>query len=286
MLSEKVNGVVLPRMSPERWQELKTFPLRRDDLFIVTYPKSGTTWMQQIVKLLRNGGKSDDVPLDRCIPWLDVLDCDFGKLHGCTPDMATSSDVLSPRAFKSHFQYEFAPGGLPHTSPAKYIYMMRNPKDVCVSYWHHVSMIEEDYPWEKHFGMFTSPECMWGTWFDHVLGWWKHNDASNILFVKYEDMLSDPLTHVRTVANFIGIENATDELIRVVTEKSSFRKMKDDSSCNYDWLMGKVFSGDSSFIRKGVVGNWKQQFSAEESKHLDDIFSEKMSGSGLTFQFE
>ena len=190
-IREKVNGVVLPRMSPERWQELKTFPLRRDDLFIVTYPKSGTTWMQQIVKLLRNGG-----PLDRSVPWLELLDCDFGKLFGYTPDMADSSDALSPRVFKSHLSYEFSPGGLPHSSPAKYIYMMRNPKDVCVSYWHHVRMMGETCTWEQHFKRFLSSESMWGTWFDHVLGWWKHNDMSNILYIMYEDMMSDPLTHI------------------------------------------------------------------------------------------
>ena len=60
----------------------------------------------------------------RSIPWLEVLDSDFGKMHGYTPDVATSSDAISPRAFKSHLPYEH---GLPHTTAAKYIYVMRNP---------------------------------------------------------------------------------------------------------------------------------------------------------------
>ena len=64
--------------------------------------------------------------------------------------------------------------------------------------------------------------------------------------------------------------------------------MKDDSRCNYSWLNcpGKAFPENGSFIRKGVVGNWKQQFSAQENKRFDDIFTDKMSDSGLTFQFE
>ena len=133
-----INGVYLPRITPERWEKLKNFPLNHDDVFIASYPKSGTTWMQQIVKLLRNGGPQDSVLLDRAIPWLEILDSAFGSLIGnYTPDMVSSSDVLSPRAFKSHMPYDFVPGGLPHTTPAKYIYVMRNPKDVCVSYWHH-----------------------------------------------------------------------------------------------------------------------------------------------------
>lgn len=285
---EKVNGVSLPRMSPERWEELKTFPLRHDDLFIVTYPKSGTTWMQQIVKLLRNGGRGDEVPLDRSIPWLEMLDCDLSKIIGYSPDMATASDVLSPRVFKSHFPYEFVPGGLPHASPAKYIYVMRNPKDVCVSSWHHSNMTASERPWEEHFASFLSNEAWFGTWFDHVLGWWKHNDASNILFVKYERMISDPVSCITKVAKFLDIDNVTEDVVRTIAEKTSFDKMKKDASCNYSWLKGpdKIFSKEGSFIRKGIVGSWKEQFSAEESKKFDDIFSQKMSGSDLTFQFE
>ena len=101
-------------------------------------------WMQQIVKLLRNGGRGDDVPLDHSIPWLEILNCGLGKMMGYTPDMASSSDVLSPRVFKSHFPYDLVPGGLPHTTPAKYIYVIRNPKDVCVSAWRHTNMMRED----------------------------------------------------------------------------------------------------------------------------------------------
>ena len=284
---EKINGVLLPRMSPERWEELKTFPLRHDDLFIVTYPKSGTTWMQQIVKLLRSGGQGDDVPLDRSIPWLELLDCAPSKMLGYTPDMATSRDALSPRVFKSHFPYEFVPGGLPHTTPAKYIYMMRNPKDVLVSSWHHTNMTKSKRSWETHFALFISEESPFGTWYDHVLGWWQ-NTSPNILFVKYEDMIFDPLSCIRKVADFIGIESVTEDLISSVAAKSSFVKMKEDASCNFSWLTGpdKMFSGEGSFIRKGKVGSWKEQFSAEENKKFDDIFSEKMSRSDLSFQFE
>lgn len=48
-----VNGIVFPTfITQERLDELRDFPLRPDDLFIPPYPKSGTTWLQQIVKLI------------------------------------------------------------------------------------------------------------------------------------------------------------------------------------------------------------------------------------------
>ena len=86
ILFEIKSGVKVPRNTPERWEELKKFPMRPDDVFIVSFPKSGTTWMQQIVKLLRNGGQPDNIKLDRSIPWLEILDSDFGKFLGYTPD--------------------------------------------------------------------------------------------------------------------------------------------------------------------------------------------------------
>ena len=116
---EVKNGIEIPRNTPERWEELRNFTVRPDDVFIDTFPKSGTTWMQQIVKLLRNRGQLDDVRLDRSIPFLDILDSEYGQYLGYTPDMAKSSDILSPRVFKSHLPYELVPGGLPHTTSAK-----------------------------------------------------------------------------------------------------------------------------------------------------------------------
>ena len=287
---EMKNGILVPRLSPERWEELKRFPLRPDDVFIVTFPKSGTTWMQQIVKLLRTGGQPDGVKLDRSIPWLEVLDSDFGKMLGYTPDMADTSDVLSPRAFKSHLTYDLVPGGFPHTTPAKYIYVMRNPKEVCVSLWYHYNMIlnRKKVSWEEHVAIMLSKEPPFAGWFEHILGWWRHNDSPNILFIKYEDMKRDPLTTVRSVASFIGIEEATDELLQKVIQHSSFASMKKDATTNHDWMVGegKVFSQENNFIRKGEIGGWREHFTEEQSKRYDEIFGKRMSGIDITFQFD
>ena len=68
----KVRGIFLPTyITEELVQELTEMPTYRDDLFIVTYPKSGTTWMQQIVKLIRNNGVDDSRPVTEVIPWVE-----------------------------------------------------------------------------------------------------------------------------------------------------------------------------------------------------------------------
>ena len=71
----RVNGVPMNHfVTQQRVDELANIELRSDDLFIVTYPKSGTTWMQQIVKLIRSGGVDDGVHPTTCIPWLEEGD--------------------------------------------------------------------------------------------------------------------------------------------------------------------------------------------------------------------
>lgn len=73
--------------------------------------------------------------------------------------------------------YHTMPGGEPAKSVAKYIYIARNPKDNAVSTFYFstkVKMCEFDGNWDCFFELFMKGEIMFGSWFDHVLGWWKH----------------------------------------------------------------------------------------------------------------
>ena len=128
-----------------------------------------------------------------------------------------------------------------------------------------------------HFFLFSSASIIFGNWCDHVLDWWKNRDAPNILFVKYEDMQIDPTAAVHTIADFIGIKDATDELIQSVVEISSFSSMKKNPNANYAWFIGhdKVFSREGQFMRKGEVGDWKNHFTDAESERLDALVSER-----------
>ena len=67
-----LNGVLMPPfVTQEQLDRLKHFQLRADDIWIVTYPKAGTTWTQQIIKLARNGGQDDGKKVTTSVPWLE-----------------------------------------------------------------------------------------------------------------------------------------------------------------------------------------------------------------------
>ena len=119
----------------EKVDQLKQLQLYDDDVWILGYPKSGTHWLAQIVKLLRNSGEKDGVNLTASVHWLEASG---GHSHG---GVRTDSyvlgtkleDIARPRILKSHFPYENLPCGPPDTSPGRYIYIARNLKDRMVS---------------------------------------------------------------------------------------------------------------------------------------------------------
>ena len=69
-----VNGIPFPSFIDQKtMDDLNNFSLHPGDLFVVTYPKSGTTWTQQIVKLIQRGGIDDSIQLNKAIPWLEEI---------------------------------------------------------------------------------------------------------------------------------------------------------------------------------------------------------------------
>ena len=270
---------VPPFLDQQRLDKLKKFPLRPDDVFIVTYPKSGTNWTRQIVRLVLNNGEDDGrefLGSRSVILWLAVI----GRRGPSTETMP------SPRAFFAHMSYDTMHGGPPNTSPARYIYIARNPKDVLVSYYYFFisgSNFKFSGHWDDLFEVFMNGKLYFGSWFDHVLGWWKHKDDPNVLFLKYEDMKKDLLGAVRAISEFIGVELKPD-IIEKIAEQSTIDSMKaiDFSNLRRQFAVDLV----NPFVRKGVVGEWKSHFTAEQAARFDALYEQKMRGTGLEFEFE
>ena len=273
-------GLPVPPYVSEEWmEELKSFELRPDDVWVVSYPKSGTTWAQQIVKLIRNGGKDDGRKITDAIPFVDMVTKDPIFYY-----QVNLQELPFPRAFKSHFTYDLMPCGLPSTKPCKYIYVARNPKDVAVSLFHFFEankLFPPDCKFSDFLSTFMKGDVGYGSWFDHVLGWWAHRENPNILFLKYEDMKKDLTGSVQKIATFIG-STINKEQLEDVVKQCEFESMKSNPLANYSWESAHQAK---PFMRKGVVGDWRNHFSDEESTQFDTLYTEKMERSGLVFDF-
>ena len=256
--------------------------LRPDDIWIVTYPKSGTTWTQQIVRLILNGGKSDGKILTDAVPWVEAFNPKFPGYEPLNVD-----EMVSPRAFKSHFPYDQMPCGPPNTTLGKYIYVVRNPKDVLVSYHTHVSALPFTIKkeWDEYFEEFLQGEISYGSYFDHVLTWWAHKDDDNVLFLKYEDMKKDLQSAVATIAKFIG-QDISKKLVEEITYRTTFENMKKDNTANYEWMNHAHLDNLNPYMRKGEVGGWKDYFTPEQAARLDAIYQARFKVVGLNLEFQ
>ncbi|XP_053717979.1 amine sulfotransferase-like [Synchiropus splendidus] len=255
---------------------LQNFEIRDSDIYLVTYPKSGTIWTQQIIILIMNfdGEKKEYPNNSEEMPWLEYLE-------GREP----YSTRPSPRLFSSHLVPVFMPPGLKEKK-AKMIYVMRNPKDVAVSFYH-FSKIFCDLETPKNFNQlledFLHGNVLCSSWFDHIRAWQQEKDNYNILMLSYEDMVLDLEAAVRKICKFLG-RNLSDAQIQQVVHKSTFKNMQEDERANYKFIPEERLSGD--FMRKGKIGDWKNTFTVAQSEQVDRLLQERLSDLPLKIIWE
>ena len=249
----RISGLKVPPIFDTEWiKSMQDIELRPDDVWIVTYPKCGTTWTQQIVRLIINKGREDGLTIEDAVPWVEGF-CDIPGIRKYRIDV---DKMASPRAFKSHFPYKLMPCGLPNKTPGRYIYVIRNPRDVAVSFFHHDRSVPmyPVYEWDEYFERFLKGEVDFGDYFDHILSWWAHKDDDNVLFLKYEDMKKDLPSAVSRIAKFID-QDIGQELVDEIADRTTFTNMKKDKSANYEWVNKFRKPTGTDFMRKGEVGD-------------------------------
>ncbi|GMR46421.1 hypothetical protein PMAYCL1PPCAC_16616 [Pristionchus mayeri] len=265
--------------TPEKVSSAKSLRPRTDDIFVCTYAKSGTTWIQHIVHLLL--GKTVYDELHTRNGSVNALSNGEKALFTVSPMIesfgASFVDAMeSPRILKSHLSYADIPKG----GGAKYIYACRNPKDCLTSFFHHHRNLKvfdfENGSFDLFFDLFMDGKVAVGDYFDHLNSWLEGISMQNeqILFLKYEDMVTDLRSAVIKIAEFIGgkaLELVKDEQqLAKILDASSLESMKVNQS---RWVPDKWQRGE--FIRKGGSRNWKEHFSFEQSLRLDKLFRQR-----------
>lgn len=201
------------------------------DVFIATYPKCGTTWVQQIVHSLRTNGDDDFDDICAVVPWLEMcLDLEQDPYQ---PQRA------APKAFKSHLHAHDIPKG------GRYINVVRDPRAVLVSFYR---FFEGWYfePGSVHIDDFARSFYLTGSrsgrFWDHVVAWWNKRGSEDTLLLCYESMRDAPEAAVRRIAAFLGFGDDEDR-IAVATEQSSFATMNANADKYDEKLLRRYRNG-------------------------------------------
>ena len=174
---------LLPISSASTIASCASLPLCISDVFICSYPKSGTTWTQNIVhKLLSNGVKNLE-HISESAPFFEV-DAHWTGEATLSPAVVAGHARANGgrRVFNTHLLWSM----LPHARhAARYIYVVRSGSDVAFSFFKHLSSqrgdggwdIDTQGGWDVFFTAWLAGEIPYGKWAAHVEHWMSAVDA-------------------------------------------------------------------------------------------------------------
>ena len=300
----------LPITSKETLRKCAQLPVGDKDIFIASFPKSGTTWMQNIVyqllaaERLQLSTTNKELPLNHISDYAPFYDIDAHwdeeDVDGA-PRMVVkirkAHEHLGYRIFNTHLRWDMLPhktqsnnsaSGDQEKGFAKYIYVVRDGRDVLTSFYHHLTNqhVDDggfDGGFEDFFGQFLDGTVAYGKWSHHLASWMPvaadgtKNDKQ-ILLVRYEDLKKDLKGQVIRIANFLELNHVTNvasgQPLDRVLERVSFAWMREHQHLYHPisvrWKPGY------NFIRTGRVGDHDTIFDEEHKKKfmasvLDDF---------------
>ncbi|XP_008067699.1 sulfotransferase 1 family member D1 [Carlito syrichta] len=278
-----VQGIPLFWSIAEEWFQVQSFEARPDDVLISTYPKSGTTWISEILDLIYNNGDAEKCKRDAIynrVPFMELI------IPGLTNGVEQLKNMQSPRLVKTHLPVQLLPSSF-WKNDCKMIYVARNAKDVAVSYYYFYQMAKihpEPGTWEEFLDKFMTGKVAFGSWYDHVKGWWEKKKDYPILYLFYEDMKENPKGGIQKLLKFLE-KDIPEEIVDKILYHSSFDVMKQNTSANYTTLSKEEMDHSvSPFMRKGISGDWKNHFTVAQYEKFEEDYKEKMRGSTLQFR--
>ncbi len=234
------------------------FEVRPTDVFISSYPRSGTTLTQWILYLLTHEEQADPAHLTKVSPWFE-RSLAIGEVTAADLDR-----LPSPRIFKSHLPREWLPDG------ARYIYVERNALDVLVSYFHfYQAYLGFEGTLDEFHDRFVNGRVQYGSWFEHVAGWHERESDREVLIVRYEDLLSARKNVIERLIEFLDWDLDEHWVDRAVIE-SSFDAMKRRESI-FDHATALLLERGvrpQSFLRSGQSGQGADELSDVQIREI------------------
>jgi hypothetical protein len=255
----------------------------KQDVIVATYPKSGTNWMMQIAHQLIYQGKAEFHHIHSVVPWPDAM-APFMRGYAIPLDQADhwKASPGQKRVIKSHYTWD----QLPHSDEARYIIVIRDPKDAFVSSYHFAREIVFGSVMPKVDTMlkiFLRDGFMGATWVESTAGYWAQRNRPNVLIVSFKQMKRDLRGTVVGVAKFLDLA-VTDDVIDRVCELASFEYMKRNDDKFRAWQIGP-WRAEPSMVRKGKQGGSSELLSPEQQRQMDEHFMAELKRLNCNFPY-
>lgn len=244
----------------------------KNDLFIVSYPKSGNTWTRFLIGNLfyRN------------------QEVTFSNIEDLVPDIYQNTDRAllkqpAPRILKSHEYFDPRYG--------RVIYIVRDPRDVALSYYHYLIKIrafEDGFPLMGFVERFMAGAWdSYGSWYENAKSWIALRDgAEGFLLLRYEDLLHDLQAEMNRIATFLKLD-VSNEDIESAIEGSSFERMRalEEKEASA-WKAIKKSRMEKPFMRSGKAEEWRNAMPTECVALIEEQWGDLMRQLGYDMQID
>jgi|SRR5580658_2842205 hypothetical protein len=243
---------------------LDVFP---DDTFLVSYPKSGNTWIRFLIANLKYAEKHPD----------------FTNINELVPDYEAHSKrglnrMRRPRTLKSH-QY-FDP------RYPKVLYIVRDPRDVVLAEYHFgikQRLHDEHYPLRHYVSRFLANDTghAYGSWFDHVASWCSTRcDDPGFLLVRYESLHSQPMIEMARIAKFLGAPTDPGRLTFAIEQSTGARMRELEKTQAHVFSSTRETRLDLPYIRVAKAGGWRTNLPTDCVSSIESAWGSLMEQMG------
>lgn len=220
--------------------------LHGSDVVMASYPKSGSTWLRFVL-----------------VTALTDEDVDFDSVRRLSPPLGRQrgGPTIVPgggRLVKSHELPHFPPG----RPVPKVLHLVRDVRDVAVSYYHHARRDGTAPATLDEFleGFLAGRAGPYGHWHRHSLAWRDHvqRHPEGAVSIRYEDLRATPVDVLMTASDRLGLglDRARAEAAFAANQPASMRAKESSSA----WLAKNSSDRSVSFVREGRTGNWRESF--------------------------
>jgi hypothetical protein len=252
------------------------------DVLVCSYFKSGTNWTMQIAVQIAYRGRAEFEHIHDVVPWPEMPDrVGFAvPLADGRPQAACPTGL---RVIKTHLALD----AVPYSSAARYICVVRDPKDVFVSSFHFIRSVALGPAMPSvasWLDTYLSPDTPHGSWAAHLQSCWRIRDRPNVLFLTYEQMRADLPAAVDKIAALMGVDLSVEERAAVIAQ-STFEHMKKIGN-RFDPAGAPWASARGAMMRRGDRGTSGELISAADQRRIDDYWKSELRKLGSDFPYD